>query len=49
MPFVTYKDLAGICVFGLLITVPLAVIGLPITLPLGIVGIFLASLFAANR
>jgi hypothetical protein len=49
MSFVTYKDLAGISLFGLLITVPLAVIGLPITLPLGIAGIFIASLFAANR
>lgn len=49
MSFISYKDLAGISLFGLLITVPLAIIGLPVTLPLGIAGIFLASLFAANR
>lgn len=49
MNFLTFKDLAGISVFGLLITIPLAVIGLPITLPLGIAGIFLASVFASNR
>jgi hypothetical protein len=49
MSFITYKDLAGICIFGLLIAVPLAIIGLPVTLPLGITGIFFASLFAANR